>query len=164
MPIDRDDIEPELSAAEDAFRLAGQEPEQGLDVSDAGLVQLRKACRSLSGADRLLADGYYTLQGRRSDLIISGGFNIYPREIEEFLAEQPGVTEVAVASSPDPRRGEVPVAYIAGTCDPAALEEACRANLASFKIPRAFVPIDKLPRTALGKIQKHLLPKWEPKA
>ena len=61
MPIDRDDIEPELSAAEDAFRLAGQEPEQGLDVSDAGLVQLRKACRSLSGADRLLADGYYTL-------------------------------------------------------------------------------------------------------
>ena len=109
-------------------------------------------------------DGYYTLQGRRSDLIISGGFNIYPREIEEFLAEQPGVTEVAVAATADPRRGEVPVAYIVGTCDTAALEEACRANLASFKIPRAFLQIDKLPRTALGKIQKHLLPKWEPKA
>jgi malonyl-CoA/methylmalonyl-CoA synthetase len=107
-------------------------------------------------------DGYYTLQGRRSDLIISGGFNIYPREIEEFLAEQPGVEEVAVASSPDPRRGEVPVAYIVGACDTAALEEACRANLASFKVPRAFLKIDKLPRTALGKIQKHLLPKWEP--
>jgi malonyl-CoA/methylmalonyl-CoA synthetase len=103
------------------------------------------------------ADGYYTLQGRRSDLIISGGFNIYPREIEEFLAEQPGVVEVAVASAPDARRGEVPVAYVVGDCDPAALEAACRAHLASFKIPRAFVRIEKLPRTALGKVQKHLL-------
>ena len=110
------------------------------------------------------ADGYYTLQGRRSDLIISGGFNIYPREIEEFLAELPGVAEVAVASSPDPRRGEVPVAYVVpdGAFDAAALEAACRAHLASFKIPRAFVRIDKLPRTALGKVQKHLLPAWRP--
>ena len=109
------------------------------------------------------ADGYYTLQGRRSDLIISGGFNIYPREIEEFLSEQPGVAEVAVASSPDPRRGEVPVAYIVAddTFDAKALETACRAHLASFKIPRAFVRIDKLPRTALGKVQKHLLPNLE---
>jgi len=108
-------------------------------------------------------DGYFTLQGRRSDLIISGGFNIYPREIEEFLCEQPGVAEVAVASSPDPRRGEVPVAYVVadGLFDAGALEAACRANLASFKVPRAFVRIEKLPRTALGKIQKHLLPKWE---
>lgn len=109
-------------------------------------------------------DGYYTLQGRRSDLIISGGFNIYPREIEEFLAEQPGVAEAAVAAAADSRRGEVPVAYIVsdGAFDPAALESACRANLASFKVPRAFLPVDKLPRTALGKIQKHLLPKWQP--
>ncbi|MFN0101768.1 MAG: class I adenylate-forming enzyme family protein [Bryobacteraceae bacterium] len=110
-------------------------------------------------------DGYYTLQGRSGDLIISGGFNIYPREIEEFLAEQPGVAEVAVTSAPDLRRGEVPVAYIVpnGPFDPAALEAACRAHLASFKIPRAFLPIEELPRTALGKIQKHLLPKWVPK-
>ena len=105
-------------------------------------------------------DGYYTLQGRRGDLIISGGFNIYPREIEEFLAEQPGVVEVAVAGVPDPRRGELPVAYVAGDAEPAALEAACRNGLASFKVPRAFVRIDKLPRTALGKVQKHLLPKW----
>lgn len=110
------------------------------------------------------ADGYYTLQGRRSDLIISGGFNIYPREIEEFLAEQPGVVEVAVVSSPDSRRGEVPVAYIVadGAFDASAMEAACRAHLASFKVPRAFLQIDKLPRTALGKVQKHLLPKWAP--
>lgn len=110
------------------------------------------------------ADGYYTLQGRRSDLIISGGFNIYPREIEEFLAEQPGVAEVAVAAAADPRRGEVPIAYVVpdGDFDAAALESACRAHLASFKIPRAFLAVEKMPRTALGKIQKHLLPRWEP--
>jgi malonyl-CoA/methylmalonyl-CoA synthetase len=105
-------------------------------------------------------DGYYTLQGRRSDLIISGGFNIYPREIEEFLGEQPGVKEVAVAGLNDARRGEVPVAYIVaeGDLDAVSLEAACRAHLASFKVPRAFVQVPSLPRTALGKIQKHLLP------
>lgn len=110
------------------------------------------------------ADGYYTLQGRRSDLIISGGFNIYPREIEELLAEQPEVAEAAVAGRPDRLRGEVPVAYVvpAPGCrvDPAALEAACRAHLASFKVPRAFIEVEKLPRTALGKVQKHLLPAW----
>jgi malonyl-CoA/methylmalonyl-CoA synthetase len=103
-------------------------------------------------------DGYYTLCGRRSDLIISGGFNIYPREIEEFLLEQPGVSETAVAAVPDRVRGEVPVAYFAGEADAGALEAACRAQLASFKVPRAFYRMDKLPRNAMGKIQKHLLP------
>jgi malonyl-CoA/methylmalonyl-CoA synthetase len=106
------------------------------------------------------ADGYYTLKGRRSDLIISGGFNIYPREIEEFLLEQEEVQEAAVAALPDTIRGEVPVAYV--VCnpgfDPAKLEARCRTVFASFKIPRAFVAIDRLPRTALGKVQKHLLP------
>ena len=103
-------------------------------------------------------DGYYTLQGRRTDLIISGGFNIYPREIEEFLAEQPGVVEVVVTGVSDERRGEVPVAYVVGDFDGPTLDAACRANLASFKIPRAFLQVPSLPRTALGKIQKHLLP------
>jgi malonyl-CoA/methylmalonyl-CoA synthetase len=106
-------------------------------------------------------DGYYTLQGRRGDLIISGGFNIYPREIEEFLEEQPSVAEAAVVGIPDAVRGEVPVAYLVprGEADIAAVETACRASLASFKIPRLFTVVDKLPRTALGKIQKHLLPR-----
>src|SRR5258707_8841867 len=57
-------------------------------------------------------DGYYTLQGRKSDVIISGGFNIYPREIEEFLQEQPGVAEAAVTAAPDRVRGEVPIAHL----------------------------------------------------
>lgn len=104
------------------------------------------------------ADGYYTLCGRRSDLIISGGFNIYPREIEEFLTELEGVEEAAVVARPDRVRGEVPVAFFAGNAAPEALEAACRANLASFKLPRAFRRIEKLPRNAMGKVQKNQLP------
>jgi malonyl-CoA/methylmalonyl-CoA synthetase len=105
-------------------------------------------------------DGYYTLQGRKSDLIISGGFNIYPREIEEFLQEQAGVSEAAVVGVPDRARGQVPVAYLVvhDGFDQSAVEASCREQLASFKMPREFVIVDKLPRTALGKIQKHLLP------
>jgi malonyl-CoA/methylmalonyl-CoA synthetase len=107
------------------------------------------------------SDGYYTLSGRKSDLIISGGFNIYPREIEEFLMEQPEVAEAAVVGEPDRVRGQVPVAYVvlkAETSGPLdELEARCREKLASFKIPRRFETVEKLPRNALGKVQKHLL-------
>ena len=106
------------------------------------------------------ADGYYTLCGRKSDLIISGGFNIYPREIEEFLMERDEVAEAAVIGVADKHRGEVPVAYVVvrGVLNAAALEALCREKLASFKVPRAFIQVEKLPRNALGKVQKHLLP------
>jgi malonyl-CoA/methylmalonyl-CoA synthetase len=105
-------------------------------------------------------DGYYMLRGRSSDLIISGGFNIYPREIEEFLLAQEGVNEAAVAGVSDRIRGEVPVAYI--VCDSdfdlRVLASRCQSAFASFKVPRAFVRVECLPRTPLGKVQKHLLP------
>ena len=109
------------------------------------------------------ADGYYTLRGRRTDLIISGGFNIYPREIEEVLIEVAGVREAAVVGVPDARRGEVPVAYLVAdspidAAELEAIEATCRRMLASFKVPRKFVQIDALPRNAMGKVQKHLLP------
>lgn len=106
-------------------------------------------------------DGYYTLRGRKSDLIISGGFNIYPREIEEFLLEQEHVIEAAVVGIPDKIRGELPVAYLVASAhiNLKELEEKCRKELASFKIPRQFILIEHLPRTALGKVQKHLLAK-----
>jgi malonyl-CoA/methylmalonyl-CoA synthetase len=109
-------------------------------------------------------DGYITLVGRKSDLIISGGFNIYPREIEELLLEDPRVREAAVVGVSDDVRGEVLVAYIVAdeSLDVAELTERCKAQLASFKTPRAFVRVDALPRTALGKVQKHLLPPWKP--
>jgi malonyl-CoA/methylmalonyl-CoA synthetase len=108
------------------------------------------------------ADGYLTLRGRRGDVIISGGFNIYPREIEELLLEENGVREAAVVGVTDALRGEVPLAYVVidDDVDVIALERRCRDQLASFKIPRAFVRVGALPRTALGKVQKHLLPPW----
>jgi malonyl-CoA/methylmalonyl-CoA synthetase len=106
-------------------------------------------------------DGYCTLVGRRSDLIISGGFNIYPREIEEFLTEQPEIAEAAVVGVTDRLRGEVPVAYVVprSSFDAAELEGRCRSALASYKVPRAFIQVENLPRNAMGKIQKHLLPR-----
>jgi len=109
----------------------------------------------------LTPDGYYTLVGRRSDLIISGGFNIYPREIEEFLTEQPEIAEAAVVGVPDRLRGEMPVAYVVerSPFNSRDLEERCRAAMASYKVPRAFIQVEKLPRNAMGKIQKHLLPR-----
>ena len=105
------------------------------------------------------ADGYFTLSGRKSDLIISGGFNIYPREIEEFLQEQPEIVEAVVIGVEDPVRGEVPVAYVVvrGDADLGALEARCRSQLASFKAPRKFIAVDSLPRNAMGKVQKHLV-------
>jgi malonyl-CoA/methylmalonyl-CoA synthetase len=102
-------------------------------------------------------DGYITLLGRKSDLIISGGFNIYPREIEELLLEQRGVSEAAVVGVADEVRGEVPVAYVVGEFVEEQLAAVCRDQLASFKVPRRFVRVDTIPRTALGKVQKHLL-------
>ena len=105
------------------------------------------------------ADGYFTLCGRKSDLIISGGFNIYPREIEEFLQEHSAVAEAAVVARPDKLRGEVPVAYVAllAPVEVAELAALCREKLASFKVPREFVVVEKLPRNAMGKLQKNLL-------
>jgi malonyl-CoA/methylmalonyl-CoA synthetase len=104
-------------------------------------------------------DGYYTLRGRKSDLIISAGFNIYPREIEEFLQEQEEIAEAAVVGVADAVRGEVPVAYVVvrAAVDAADLEARCREKLASFKVPRAFHTVEALPRNAMGKVQKHLL-------
>ncbi len=103
--------------------------------------------------------GYMTLLGRRHELIISGGLNIYPREVEEMLTTFPGIEEAAVVGEPDDVWGEAPVAYLVCSCavDEAALERYCRSQLASFKRPRRLRFVEALPRNAMGKIQKHLL-------
>lgn len=106
------------------------------------------------------ADGYYTISGRAKELIISGGYNIYPREVEEVLAQCPGVAEVAVIGLPDAEFGErvaavVVRADLALTAD--AVIACCRDQLAGFKKPRTVHFVDALPRNALGKVQKHLL-------
>lgn len=108
------------------------------------------------------ADGYFHITGRARELIISGGFNVYPREVEEVLATHPGVAEVAVLGLPDADFGEQVVAVVvpaAGVPRPSVQElvDWCRDRLASFKKPRRVEFTDALPRNALGKVQKHVL-------
>ncbi len=105
------------------------------------------------------ATGYYTLLGRSHELILRGGFNVYPREIEEVLASFPGVREAAVVGRPHPEWGEVPVAFLVvdSPVDEAVLISWCREQMAGFKIPQEIRYLDALPRNALGKVQKHLL-------
>ncbi len=107
------------------------------------------------------ADGYYTITGRAHELIISGGYNIYPREIEDVLARHPAIGEVAVVGRPDPEMGEQVVAVVVLKPDQTASEAEiiayCREYLASYKKPRRVAFVDLLPRNALGKVQKHLL-------
>jgi len=104
-------------------------------------------------------DGYLTLLGRSSELILSGGFNVYPREVEEVLLRFPGVREAAVVGEPHPEFGESPVAHLVADddLDFEALAAHCRAELAAFKLPRRFVLAGSLPRNALGKVEKHRL-------
>ncbi|GHO59008.1 acyl-CoA synthetase [Ktedonobacter robiniae] len=106
-------------------------------------------------------DGYFTITGRARELIISGGYNIYPREVEDVLATHPGVAEVAVVGLPDSDLGEQVVAVIVSRpnqpCDANDIIAHCRQRLASYKKPRRVIFVEALPRNALGKVQKHLL-------
>lgn len=107
------------------------------------------------------SDGYYTITGRARELIISGGYNIYPREVEDVLETHPAVAEVAVLGLPDAEMGEQVVAVVVPKQGQAPttheLITFCREQLASYKKPRRIVFVDALPRNALGKVQKHLL-------
>lgn len=107
------------------------------------------------------ADGYVTIVGRQKDLIISGGYNIYPKEIELLLDDEPGVLESAVIGVPHPDFGEGVVAVIVAepgaNPDPAALEAAIAPRLARFKQPKRYVIVESLPRNTMGKVQKNLL-------
>jgi long-chain acyl-CoA synthetase len=109
------------------------------------------------------ADGYVTITGRKKDLIISAGENIYPREIEEVLAQHPKVKEVAVIGVSDEVRGEVPKAFVIPrdgmTVDEKELRHFCRENLAGYKVPRHIDVVPDLPRTPTGKILKRMLPR-----
>jgi malonyl-CoA/methylmalonyl-CoA synthetase len=105
--------------------------------------------------------GYVSIVGRSKDLVISGGFNVYPAEIEGFLNELPGVAESAVIGVPHPDFGEAVVAVLIakpGAClEPAALTAALKARIAGFKVPKQILLAPELPRNAMGKVQKNLL-------
>ena len=113
------------------------------------------------------ADGYITLEGRRSDLIISGGFNIYPREIEELLMEQAGVREATVVGVADRVRGEIPVAYVVADAlfdESAALAHSAHAAGELQAFLRGIVRVDALPASGARWRKSHLLPPFTPEA
>ena len=106
---------------------------------------------------RLDEDGYLHLDGRREDLVISGGVNVYPAEVESALAGHPGVSDVAVYGAPDERWGQRVVAAVVGTATPAELDAWCRERLAPPKRPKEYVVLDSLPRTLTGKVLRREL-------
>ena len=107
------------------------------------------------------ADGYYTIVGRSKELIISGGFNVHPREVEEVLLAHPAVAEVAVAGTPSEEWGEIVTAYVVPRGepppDPDELMAFAAARLATYKRPRAVHLVTALPRNALGKVTRAAL-------
>jgi len=110
---------------------------------------------------RLDARGYLSIVGRSKDLIISGGYNVYPAEIESFINDLPGVAESALVGVPHPDFGEVGVAVVVAKpgarIEAQPLVDALKGQLANFKIPKRCFVVDELPRNTMGKVQKNLL-------
>ena len=106
-------------------------------------------------------DGYVTIVGRSKDLIITGGYNVYPAEIEGYINELPAVSESAVIGVPHGDFGEAVVALVVprpgAALDLAALVAALKARIANFKVPKQVFAVAELPRNTMGKVQKNLL-------
>jgi fatty-acyl-CoA synthase len=104
------------------------------------------------------ADGYANIVGRIKDMVIRGGENIYPREVEEFLYQHPAVSDVQVVGVPDERYGEELCAWVrlkeGETVDGEELRAWCKGRIATFKIPRYWRFVDEFPMTVTGKVQK----------
>jgi len=104
------------------------------------------------------AEGYITIVGRAKDLVITGGFNVYPKEVEEVLDTLPGIAESAVIGLPHPDFGEAVFAVLVrakGTAqDLAEIRAAVATRLAKFKQPKGYAVVDALPRNTMGKVQK----------
>jgi len=107
------------------------------------------------------SDGHFYIHDRKKNMIISGGENIYPAEVERVLVAHPEIAESAVIGRSDPKWQEVPVAYVVrragGTIEARALEAYLLGQLARFKVPRSYVFVDALPRNAMGKVQHFML-------
>ena len=110
---------------------------------------------------RIDQDGYVTIVGRSKDLIISGGYNVYPAEVEATINELDGVSESALVGVPHPDFGEVGVAVVTAragaTLDPDQILTRLKAIMANFKVPKRCFVVDALPRNAMGKVQKNVL-------
>ena len=100
------------------------------------------------------AQGYLTLQDRSKDMIITGGSNVYPREVEEVLMQHPDIVEASVVGRAHPEWGEEVVAFIVGQAEEGALDELCLAHIARFKRPKAYLRVGELPKNNYGKVLK----------
>jgi fatty-acyl-CoA synthase len=128
------------------------------DATKSSMVDGYFSVGDLARRDR---DGRYFIEGRKRDMVISGGVNVYPAEVEAVLEQHPDVSEVAVVGVPDTEWGERVRAFIVPrsgvTLDEGALKVYCRGRLAGPKVPRDFVSIDSLPRNPTGKVLKREL-------
>jgi malonyl-CoA/methylmalonyl-CoA synthetase len=106
-------------------------------------------------------DGYVSIVGRAKDLVITGGLNVYPKEVELFIDDLPGVSESAVIGVPHADFGEAVVAVVVpenlGEVSESDIIDACKADLANFKVPKRIVFVDELPRNTMSKVQKNLM-------
>ncbi len=107
---------------------------------------------SLGDLGHLDAEGYLHVEGRADDMVVVGGENVYPIEIEEVISRIDGVDDVAVAGGPDPEYGRVLVAFVVGDATEERILQACRDALASYKVPKRVERVDELPRTGTGKV------------
>jgi malonyl-CoA/methylmalonyl-CoA synthetase len=106
-------------------------------------------------------ENYLTLVGRSKDLIISGGYNVYPKEIEGYIDELPNVVESAVIGLPHPDFGEAVAAVVVarrpGILDAASIVEGLKGRIANYKVPKRVFIVEDLPRNTMGKVQKNIL-------
>ncbi|MCA9244918.1 MAG: AMP-binding protein [Phycisphaerales bacterium] len=132
-----------------------------LNKPDATREVLRDGVLYTGDAGRVDADGFIYITGRVKDMMIVGGENVFPREIEAAIEQHPAVAEAAVVGAPDESRGEVPVAFVTlregASVDPIELRDFCRDKLAGYKVPREAFVIEELPRGPTGKILKRAL-------
>lgn len=122
---------------------------------------LKDGWLSTGDIGRMDEDGYFYIIDRKKDTIIAGGFNIYPREVEEILFEHPAIEEASVVGVPDPYRGETVKAFIVlkkgQQVTEDELNQFCRARLASYKVPRLYEFRDELPKSSVGKVLRRVL-------
>lgn len=130
-----------------------------LDLPEETREALRDGWLHTGDIGRWDEAGYLVIEDRKKDLVLVGGFNVYPREIDEVLMGHPNVAEAAVVGRPDDYRGEVLHAFVVAKGDVTAddLTAHCRANLVKYKVPAAITIVDALPKTSVGKIDKKAL-------
>jgi acyl-CoA synthetase (AMP-forming)/AMP-acid ligase II len=117
----------------------------------------REGYMSIGDLGRVDEEGYVFIEGRADDMVVIGGENVYPIEVEELIEGIDGVTEAAVLGVTDDEYGEVLAAFVAGSVSPEQVTKVCKSELASYKVPRRVEKVDELPRTSTGKVLKRKL-------